>query len=173
MRPWDWLSPARATRSSARDWPRRRRGRASDGAVPVVSLSASPGVAGEPEPDSVSGCAPGSEVYAPEDPESNAGPPEPNSELNDEVNGEVYGAPYAGEPIGALPGALPGALADALPADIHKEYRSGADELEPLLLDMIKPGDVVMIKSSKGIGFSKLVEALLKKFPAEAGHGTA
>ena len=28
-------------------------------------------------------------------------------------------------------------------------------------------GDVVMIKSSKGIGFAKLVDALLGKFPAE------
>jgi UDP-N-acetylmuramoyl-tripeptide--D-alanyl-D-alanine ligase len=36
------------------------------------------------------------------------------------------------------------------------------------LLSALKPGDVVMIKSSKGIGFSKLVDALLGKFPAEA-----
>ncbi|CAN7511763.1 UDP-N-acetylmuramoylalanyl-D-glutamyl-2,6-diaminopimelate--D-alanyl-D-alanine ligase [Mesorhizobium sp. LjNodule214] len=60
------------------------------------------------------------------------------------------------------------ALADILPDDIETEYRAGAEELKPLLLSALKPGDVVMVKSSKGIGFSKLVEALLGKFPAQA-----
>lgn len=60
------------------------------------------------------------------------------------------------------------ALADILPGDIKTEYRAGAEELKPLLLSALKPGDVVMVKSSKGIGFSKLVEALLGKFPAQA-----
>ncbi|MGX5844116.1 UDP-N-acetylmuramoylalanyl-D-glutamyl-2,6-diaminopimelate--D-alanyl-D-alanine ligase [Mesorhizobium sp. ArgA1] len=60
------------------------------------------------------------------------------------------------------------ALADILPAEITTEYRAGAEELKPLLLSALRAGDVVMIKSSKGIGFSKLVEALLGKYPAEA-----
>ncbi|CAN7653141.1 UDP-N-acetylmuramoylalanyl-D-glutamyl-2, 6-diaminopimelate--D-alanyl-D-alanine ligase [Mesorhizobium amorphae] len=60
------------------------------------------------------------------------------------------------------------ALADILPDEIDTEYRAGAEELKPLLLLALKPGDVVMVKSSKGIGFSKLVEALLGKFPAQA-----
>jgi UDP-N-acetylmuramoyl-tripeptide--D-alanyl-D-alanine ligase len=60
------------------------------------------------------------------------------------------------------------ALADILPDEITMEYRAGAEELKPLLLSALKAGDVVMIKSSKGIGFSKLVEALLGKYPAEA-----
>ncbi|ESX67715.1 MULTISPECIES: UDP-N-acetylmuramoylalanyl-D-glutamyl-2,6-diaminopimelate--D-alanyl-D-alanine ligase [unclassified Mesorhizobium] len=60
------------------------------------------------------------------------------------------------------------ALADVLPGEIKTEYRAGAEDLKPVLLSELKPGDVVMIKSSKGIGFSKLVEALLGKFPAEA-----
>jgi len=60
------------------------------------------------------------------------------------------------------------ALADILPDDITTEYRAGAEELKPLLLSALKADDVVMIKSSKGIGFSKLVEALLGKYPAEA-----
>ncbi|WP_137931931.1 UDP-N-acetylmuramoylalanyl-D-glutamyl-2,6-diaminopimelate--D-alanyl-D-alanine ligase [Mesorhizobium comanense] len=59
-------------------------------------------------------------------------------------------------------------LAQALPQDIKTEYRAGAEELKPVLLAALKPGDVVMIKSSKGIGFAKLVDALLGKFPAEA-----
>jgi len=60
------------------------------------------------------------------------------------------------------------ALADILPDEIKTEYRTGAEDLKPVLLSTLKPGDVVMIKSSKGIGFSKLVDALLGKFPAEA-----
>ncbi|MET3523102.1 UDP-N-acetylmuramoylalanyl-D-glutamyl-2,6-diaminopimelate--D-alanyl-D-alanine ligase [Mesorhizobium sp. M4B.F.Ca.ET.215.01.1.1] len=60
------------------------------------------------------------------------------------------------------------ALADILPSDVKAEYRAGAEELKPLLLSALRPGDVVMVKSSKGIGFSKLVEALLGKFPAQA-----
>lgn len=60
------------------------------------------------------------------------------------------------------------ALADVLPGDIATAYRDGADELKPVLVNAIGPGDVVMIKSSKSIGFSKIVAALLKKFPAQA-----
>ena len=59
------------------------------------------------------------------------------------------------------------ALAEALPEDIKTEYRAGVEELKPVLLAALKPGDVVMIKSSKGIGFAKLVDALLGKYPAE------
>ena len=33
-------------------------------------------------------------------------------------------------------------------------------------MDEVRPGDVVMIKSSKGIGFSKLVDGLIDRFPA-------
>ncbi|KAA3452695.1 UDP-N-acetylmuramoylalanyl-D-glutamyl-2, 6-diaminopimelate--D-alanyl-D-alanine ligase [Mesorhizobium sp. SARCC-RB16n] len=58
-------------------------------------------------------------------------------------------------------------LSEALPGDIRTEYRAGVEELKPVLLAALKPGDVVMIKSSKGIGFAKLVDALLGKFPAE------
>jgi len=60
------------------------------------------------------------------------------------------------------------ALAKVLPAEVQTEYRAGAEELKPIVISALRPGDVVMVKSSKGIGFSKLVEALLGKFPAEA-----
>ena len=60
------------------------------------------------------------------------------------------------------------ALADVLPGDIATAYRAGVEELQPVLLSSIGPGDVVMVKSSNGIGFSKLVAALLRKFPAQA-----
>jgi len=57
-------------------------------------------------------------------------------------------------------------LADNPPAGLQVEYRANAEELEPLVLETVKPGDAIMIKSSKGIGFSRLVDALLKHFPA-------
>ena len=59
-------------------------------------------------------------------------------------------------------------LADALPAGLSKDYRASADDLKPILLDVVRAGDVVMVKSSKGIGFSKLVDALITRFPASA-----
>ena len=61
-------------------------------------------------------------------------------------------------------------LADALPDGIRGEYRAGVEDLKPVLIDAVRPGDVVMIKSSKGIGFSKLVDALIHQFPADAGN---
>jgi UDP-N-acetylmuramoyl-tripeptide--D-alanyl-D-alanine ligase len=60
------------------------------------------------------------------------------------------------------------ALAEALPAEIQTEYRKDVEELKPLVLSALRAGDAVMVKSSKGIGFSKLVEAVLKKFPTAA-----
>mgnify|MGYP000880867955 CR=1 FL=1 len=48
------------------------------------------------------------------------------------------------------------------------EYRSNVEELKPVLMKTVRAGDTVMIKSSKGIGFSKLVETLTKAYPAKA-----
>ena len=44
----------------------------------------------------------------------------------------------------------------ACPTSVQVEYRASAEELKPVLLDAVAPGDVVMIKSSKGIGFCKI-----------------
>jgi UDP-N-acetylmuramoyl-tripeptide--D-alanyl-D-alanine ligase len=63
-------------------------------------------------------------------------------------------------------------LAEALPEGRRFEYRGGAEDLKPVLIDTVRPGDVVMIKSSKGIGFSKLVDALIRQYPADAGNAT-
>lgn len=57
-------------------------------------------------------------------------------------------------------------LKNALPVEIHTEYRQSTDELLPLVVKAVRPGDVVMVKSSKGIGFSKIVKALTSRFPA-------
>ncbi len=64
------------------------------------------------------------------------------------------------------------ALADALPKSMPAEYRASTDELKPVVIEAIGPGDVVMVKSSKGIGFSRLVDALIKQFPADAANAT-
>ncbi|KAB2718701.1 UDP-N-acetylmuramoylalanyl-D-glutamyl-2,6-diaminopimelate--D-alanyl-D-alanine ligase [Brucella intermedia] len=57
------------------------------------------------------------------------------------------------------------ALKNALPVEIHTEYRQSTDELLPLVVKTVRPGDVIMVKSSKGIGFSKIVKALISQFP--------
>jgi UDP-N-acetylmuramoyl-tripeptide--D-alanyl-D-alanine ligase len=62
------------------------------------------------------------------------------------------------------------ALAEVLPSDIAVVHRDEADDLARLLIETVQPGDVVMVKSSKGIGFSRIVEALLNRFPAHAGN---
>jgi UDP-N-acetylmuramoyl-tripeptide--D-alanyl-D-alanine ligase len=59
-------------------------------------------------------------------------------------------------------------LASALPVEIQTEYRQSVEELQPLVVKALRPGDVVMVKSSKGIGFSKIVKALLAKYPPAA-----
>ena len=60
------------------------------------------------------------------------------------------------------------ALAEALPAGTNVTYQPTTEALKPLLLGALRPGDVVMVKSSKGIGFAKLVDTLIKTFPAHA-----
>lgn len=57
-------------------------------------------------------------------------------------------------------------LAEALPVDFHAEYRPGVEELQALVLKTVRAGDAVMVKSSNGIGFSRIVDALAKAFPA-------
>lgn len=61
------------------------------------------------------------------------------------------------------------ALSDALPQELVREHRENADALKPVLLETVQPGDVVMIKSSKSVGFSKLVDAMLREY-ATAQH---
>ncbi len=61
------------------------------------------------------------------------------------------------------------ALNDKLRETKKVDYLPALDELEPAVLSAVRPGDVLMIKSSNGIGFARIVQALLKKFPAVAG----
>jgi UDP-N-acetylmuramoyl-tripeptide--D-alanyl-D-alanine ligase len=57
-------------------------------------------------------------------------------------------------------------LAAKLPAHFHTQHRERVEDLKQLLVQSVRPGDAIMIKSSLGIGFSKLVDGLADRFPA-------
>jgi UDP-N-acetylmuramoyl-tripeptide--D-alanyl-D-alanine ligase len=65
-----------------------------------------------------------------------------------------------------LAGAEMAALRDALPESVHVEYRPATDELRDFAVRSVLPGDVVMVKSSLGLGFGKIVSALIDNYPA-------
>lgn len=65
-----------------------------------------------------------------------------------------------------LAGKEMAALRDALPENIHVEYREETGGLVDFVTRSVNPGDVVMVKSSLGIGFGKIVAALLDNYPA-------
>lgn len=71
-----------------------------------------------------------------------------------------------------LGGAEMKTLAETLPVEFHAEHRQSADELSRDLAAFVRAGDVVMVKSSNGVGFANLVEHLITQFepfkPAEA-----
>lgn len=58
------------------------------------------------------------------------------------------------------------ALRDALPETVHVVYLETTEELANFVSAEVRAGDVVMVKSSLGIGFGKIVSALLDKHPA-------
>ncbi|SEB40231.1 UDP-N-acetylmuramoyl-tripeptide--D-alanyl-D-alanine ligase [Nitratireductor aquibiodomus] len=60
------------------------------------------------------------------------------------------------------------ALAAALPQGLPVEYREATDDLRDLVVKAVKPGDAVMIKSSKSIGFNRLVDAFINTYPGAA-----
>ncbi|CAN7253112.1 UDP-N-acetylmuramoylalanyl-D-glutamyl-2,6-diaminopimelate--D-alanyl-D-alanine ligase [Rhizobium sp. LjRoot254] len=57
-------------------------------------------------------------------------------------------------------------LRDALGEAPQTVYRQNTDELAAYILENIRPGDVLMVKSSKGTGFGRIVSALTTNFPA-------
>lgn len=63
-------------------------------------------------------------------------------------------------------------LRDALPPEVSAVYRESVDDLTAYALGAVAAGDVLMVKSSKGTGCAKVVQALLNAYPgrtAEAG----
>ncbi len=77
--------------------------------------------------------------------------------------------------VALLAGAEMRALADKLPDTLSVVHRATIEELLPLVLNNVKAGDAVMVKSSNGIGSSRIVDALLKKHqpPADGSADAA
>lgn len=67
--------------------------------------------------------------------------------------------------IVALSGKDMNYLADAIRGEMQVYYRTDLDALIEWLVSKVRSGDVVMIKSSLGIGFGKVVKKLQEKFP--------
>ena len=65
-------------------------------------------------------------------------------------------------------GELMGSLYGALPASRQGAYAKTAEELQPKLLDAVGPGDAIMVKGSLGSRMGPLVEALKRRFGAQA-----
>jgi UDP-N-acetylmuramoyl-tripeptide--D-alanyl-D-alanine ligase len=65
-----------------------------------------------------------------------------------------------------LAGREMAALRAALPENVQVEYRESTEELADFVVRAVRPDDVVMVKSSLGIGFGKIVATLLDKYPA-------
>ena len=63
------------------------------------------------------------------------------------------------------------ALRDALPDTLSVEYRPDAEALSAFVRETVRPGDVLMVKSSKGTGFSRIVKMLLDTFAPVPGRG--
>ena len=66
------------------------------------------------------------------------------------------------------------ALQEILPVEFRSEHVQSVNELAQRVESFVRAGDVVMVKSSNGIGFSKLVAHLTNKFkPVERGEAAA
>ncbi|PZU90413.1 MAG: UDP-N-acetylmuramoylalanyl-D-glutamyl-2,6-diaminopimelate--D-alanyl-D-alanine ligase [Shinella sp.] len=63
------------------------------------------------------------------------------------------------------------ALRDALPESVDLVYLETTAELAAFVTASVAPGDVLMVKSSLGLGFGKIVAALLDKYPAVPDTG--
>jgi UDP-N-acetylmuramoyl-tripeptide--D-alanyl-D-alanine ligase len=65
-------------------------------------------------------------------------------------------------------GKLMASLFQALPPGRQGGYAKTSGELEPKLLEGVRPGDIVMIKGSLGSRMAPLVEALKRRFESES-----
>ncbi len=71
-----------------------------------------------------------------------------------------------------LAGAEMTALRDALPDSVEVAYFDTTAELLDHVVNSVIPGDVLMVKSSLGLGFGKIVAALIDNYPpfADTDH---
>jgi UDP-N-acetylmuramoyl-tripeptide--D-alanyl-D-alanine ligase len=65
-------------------------------------------------------------------------------------------------------GELMASLFEALPPERRGAYAKTAEELAPKLVDAVGPGDAIMVKGSLGSRMGPIVEALKRRFAAEA-----
>ncbi|WP_377296228.1 UDP-N-acetylmuramoylalanyl-D-glutamyl-2,6-diaminopimelate--D-alanyl-D-alanine ligase [Rhizobium sp. SGZ-381] len=65
-----------------------------------------------------------------------------------------------------LSGAEMVALRDALPDTVEVTHLPTTAELSDFVVRHVMPGDVLMVKSSLGLGFGKIVSALIDNYPA-------
>jgi UDP-N-acetylmuramoyl-tripeptide--D-alanyl-D-alanine ligase len=70
-----------------------------------------------------------------------------------------------------LAGSEMAALRDALPDSVDVAYFDTTAELVQHVVASVIPGDVVMVKSSLGLGFGKIVAALIDNYPPFADTG--
>ena len=78
----------------------------------------------------------------------------------------------AGADLVCLAGPEMRALRDELGTNIETVYREEATELADYLKSVLRDGDVVMVKSSLGIGFGRIVKALLDNYPVLSDSST-
>lgn len=71
----------------------------------------------------------------------------------------------AGVDVVCLAGPEMRHLTDEIGTDLNVIYRETAEELAAWLKQNVRAGDVVMVKSSFGIGFGKIVAALVEAWP--------
>jgi UDP-N-acetylmuramoyl-tripeptide--D-alanyl-D-alanine ligase len=72
----------------------------------------------------------------------------------------------AGADLVYLAGPQMHTLWEVLPDRVRGAYATSAGELEPILVEAVRPGDVVMVKASAGTRLGPVVEALKARFSA-------
>ncbi|MBW6422727.1 UDP-N-acetylmuramoylalanyl-D-glutamyl-2,6-diaminopimelate--D-alanyl-D-alanine ligase [Rhizobium sp. XQZ8] len=88
-------------------------------------------------------------------------------EFSQEVHEELAGPLLAaGIEHVWLAGKEMAALKESLPDSVEVTYFEKTADLADFVVRSVIPGDVVMVKSSLGIGFGKIVAALLDNYPA-------
>lgn len=70
-----------------------------------------------------------------------------------------------------LAGPEMAALRDVLRGNTNVEHRQEVEDLIPFVLASVRPGDAIMVKSSKGTGCGLIVEALKQHYPAVPAPG--
>ncbi|WP_026379517.1 UDP-N-acetylmuramoylalanyl-D-glutamyl-2,6-diaminopimelate--D-alanyl-D-alanine ligase [Afifella pfennigii] len=64
-----------------------------------------------------------------------------------------------------LVGPLMHQLWEDLPEEVRGAYAKETGELEPILMEALQPGDVIVVKASNATGLGRLVKAIKSRFP--------